>query len=58
MPKPLDVDARALILLQAETTRMAESAERVRLVIKAMALRRGLRVNPTEIAQEDTHYME
>lgn len=51
MPKPVDIDTRAVMVLQREAERMAAAAERVRLVVQAMALRRG--VSPREIAQED-----
>lgn len=36
------VDTRALMVLQTEARRVTESAERVRLVVQAMALRHGL----------------
>lgn len=46
-----DVDDRAVMVLQREADRMADSAERVRLVVQAMALRRG--IGPREVAQKD-----
>jgi uncharacterized protein YjiK len=42
---------RALLVLTRESRRAQESAERVRLVIDALALRRGV-VSPRKIAQE------
>lgn len=46
-------DTRALMVLQTEARRVTESAERVRLVVQAMALRHGLRdIPPTEIGDE------
>lgn len=48
---PADQDAREMMVLQTEVRRMNATAERVRLVVRAMALRRGMR--PTEIGQED-----
>ena len=38
-----DVDTRAVMVLQREAARMRDAAERVDLVVRAMALRRGLR---------------
>jgi hypothetical protein len=37
------VDTRAIMVLQNEARRVTESAERVRLVVQAMALRHGLK---------------
>ncbi len=46
-------DTRALMVLQTEARRVTESAERVRLVVQAMALRHGLRdIPPTEVGDE------
>lgn len=41
-----DVDTRALMVLQREAERMRDASERVSLVVRAMALRRG--IGPTE----------
>lgn len=41
----LDEDSRALLVLTREARRVEEAAERVRLVVDAMALRRGLPVS-------------
>jgi hypothetical protein len=52
MPKTTtDDDTRAVMVLQREAARMKDAAERVDLVVRAMALRRGVR--PTEVAQQD-----
>lgn len=48
MPKAADVDTRALMVLTREADRMRDAAERVRLVVQAMALRRGVRSKPQE----------
>jgi hypothetical protein len=45
MPKT-DIDTRAILVLQTESRRMREAAERVDLVVRAMALRRGIRTEP------------
>lgn len=45
-----NTDDRAVIVLQQEMARMRRTAERIDLVVQAMALRRGLR--PTPIAHE------
>jgi hypothetical protein len=42
MTKPTDVDTRAVMVLEREAARMRDAAERVSLVVRAMALRRGL----------------
>jgi hypothetical protein len=42
MPKAVDIETRAVMVLQREANRMSDAAERVRLVVQAMALRRGL----------------
>ena len=47
MPKT-DIDTRAVIVLQTESRRMREAAERVDLVVRAMALRRGIRQDPDD----------
>lgn len=51
MPKPTDVDTRAVMVLEREAARMRDAAERVSLVVRAMALRRG--IGPREVAQKD-----
>lgn len=38
-----DFETRAILILQEESQRVTDAAERVALVVKAMALRRGLR---------------
>lgn len=48
MQKKLDIEGRAIWVLQTESRRMSEAAERVRLVVQAMALRRG--IYPGEVA--------
>lgn len=53
MKSEQSVNDRALLVLQHESRRMKESAERVDLVVQAMALRRGLKpLRPTEIGDE------
>lgn len=47
----LDVEGRAVLALQVESRRMSEAAERVRLVVQAMALRRG--ICPREVTEQD-----
>jgi len=42
----LNEDDRALLVLTREARRAEEAAERVRLVVNAMALRRGLPIEP------------
>lgn len=42
MSKPADFETRSLMVLQEEVTRAAATVERVRLVVQAMAQRRGL----------------
>jgi hypothetical protein len=51
MPKN-DVDTRALMVLERESARMHDAAERVRLVVRAMALRRGIRPEPHAAAED------
>jgi len=46
-----DFDDRAVMVLSREAQRMSDTAERVRLVVQALAQRRGL--TPTKVAQED-----
>ena len=46
-------DEREMMVLQSELRRMRACTERVDLVVRAMALRRGLAVAPREITQED-----
>lgn len=41
-----DVDTRALMVLTREAERMRDAAERVALVVRAMALRRGVATEP------------
>lgn len=43
-----DVDTRALMVLTREAERMRDAAERVALVVRAMALRRGIRSETVE----------
>ncbi len=43
-----DFETRAVLVLQHEATRMRNAAERVDLVVRAMALRRGVRSAPHE----------
>lgn len=48
-----DIDTRAMMVLSNESRRMREAAERVDLVVQAMALRRGVRpINPRQISDE------
>lgn len=42
MPKPND-DTRVIMVLTREAARMRDAAERVDLVVRAMAMRRGIR---------------
>lgn len=42
----LDREGRMVLILVNESRRMRESAERVDLVVRAMALRRGIRYEP------------
>ena len=42
MPKGMDFDARSLMVLQEEAARVCAAAERVRLIVQAMAQRRGV----------------
>lgn len=51
MPKPVDLAVRQTMVLQREVDRMYATAERVRLLTQAIALRHGLR--PTHVTQED-----
>lgn len=48
-----DVETRAVMVLQRESERMRNAAERVDLVVRAMALRRGLSVGPRQVGQDD-----
>jgi hypothetical protein len=48
-----DTDDRAVMVLTREAERMRDAAERVSLVVRAMALRRGVAICPREVAQED-----
>jgi len=49
MSKQLNADGRAVLVLQQEAKRMADAAERVRLVVQAMALRHGIpSISPRE----------
>lgn len=47
MPKS-DVDTRTVMVLEREAARMRDAAERVSLVVRAMALRRGIRLTDHE----------
>lgn len=42
MRKPADFETRSLMVLQEEVNQAAATVERVRLVVQAMAQRRGL----------------
>ena len=42
MGRPVDLDTREVMVLAHEARRMQDAAERVGLVVKAMALRRGV----------------
>lgn len=42
--KAADVDTRAVMVLAHEARRMQDAAERVGLVVKAMAIRKGVTV--------------
>ena len=48
MQKAVDVDTRAVMVLQREAGRMRDAAERVSLVVQAMALRKGIRATALE----------
>ena len=50
MPKS-NVDDRAVMVLTREAERMRDAAERVALVVRAMALRRG--IGPRPVADQD-----
>lgn len=52
MAKAADVDTRAVMVLAHEARRMQDAAERVGLVVKAMALRRGVRFPPREVGDQ------
>lgn len=53
MSKEQKTNDRALMVLQMESRRMKEAAERVDLVVQAMALRRGLRpLDPRDVGGE------
>ncbi len=56
MPKVVDDDTRSVLVLQREAARMKDAAERVDLVVRAMALRRGIR--PTQIEHEAVDLFE
>lgn len=54
MPRVFDEEAatdRAILVLVREQRRASEGAERVRLVLDALALRRGV-IAPREVANE------
>ena len=55
-PKVVDVDTRSVMVLQREAARMKDAAERVDLVVRAMALRRGIR--PTQVENEPINLFE
>lgn len=44
--KKSDFEYRTLMVLQHEAARMTQCAERVRLVVQALSLRRGLHPTP------------
>ncbi len=44
---------RLVTVLSQESRRMREAAERVDLVVRAVALQRGVRVAPREVADQD-----
>lgn len=46
MSKTLSPDTRVVMALARESARMREAAERVDLVVQAMALRRGIKFEP------------
>jgi hypothetical protein len=46
--RELDRDGRLTLILANESRRMREAAERVDLVVRAMALRRGVKVPAAE----------
>lgn len=50
--KQLNRTDRLVLVLASESRRMREAAERVDLVVRAVALERGLRT-PREVAQDD-----
>ena len=52
--KPVNLETRQAMVLQREVDRMWASAERVRLLTQAIALRHGLR--PTKVTQEDIDF--
>jgi hypothetical protein len=52
MAKAADIDTRAVMVLAHEARRMQDAAERVALVVKAMALRRGVSMPPREVGHE------
>lgn len=53
MPKVVDRDTRTVMVLVNETERMRNAAERVALVVQAIALRRGVRCNTDSATGED-----
>jgi hypothetical protein len=52
-----DRDMRAVMVLTRESERMRNAAERVDLVVRAMALRHGVAVGPRKIAEHDIDLM-
>lgn len=42
MPKDFNLEARTIMALARESSRMRDAAERVDLVVRALALRRGI----------------
>lgn len=56
MSKVADFDTRAVMVLQHEAARMKDAAERVATVVRAMALRRGIR--PTQVENESVDLFE
>lgn len=60
MRKGFDEDAatdRAILVLVRESERAQEGAERVRLVLDALALRRGV-ISPREVANDTINIRE
>lgn len=56
MPKAVDFETRTVMALARESARMRDAAERVDLVVRAMALRRG--VKPTEVEHQSVDLFE
>lgn len=52
-----DTDTRAVMVLAREACRMRDAAERVDLVVRAMALRRGVPIGPREVRQQDVNLL-